>query len=281
MNPSPSPTDRGILQAKEGMKRFALERYEPSEDLACFVERYWTVRWDLRGQDPYRQTILSYPSVNLSFEKTCDGTFAGVYGVPQKTFTRHLHEDGFVLGVKFRPGGFYPFWQKPVSQLTGRTVAFADLFGSEASEAEGLIFAGADEAEMIRVLESFLRGRSPERDENVERVQRIVQAVVDDREMTRVDDLASRFGLGKRTLQRLFDRYVGVSPKWIIQRYRLQEAAERMEAGERPDWGQLAQILGYFDQAHFIKDFKALIGKSPEAYRSDAGSADSSGATNA
>jgi AraC-like DNA-binding protein len=90
--------------------------------------------------------------------------------------------------------------------------------------------------------------------------------VATDRDITRVDHLVQAFGLGARKLQRLFDEYVGVSPKWIIQRYRLHEAAERIAAGTVSDGATLAQDLGYADQAHFIRDFKRLVGGSPAEY---------------
>jgi AraC-like DNA-binding protein len=80
------------------------------------------------------------------------------------------------------------------------------------------------------------------------------------------DELAARHAMSQRTLQRLFRRYVGVSPKWVLQRYRLHEAAERIAEGRDGDWAATALELGYFDQAHFIRDFKALIGASPAQY---------------
>jgi len=64
----------------------------------------------------------------------------------------------------------------------------------------------------------------------------------------------------------LFDDYVGVSPKWVIQRYRLHEAAERIARGGVEDFADLALELGYADQAHFIRDFKKLVGRSPAEY---------------
>ena len=56
-----------------------------------------------------------------------------------------------------------------------------------------------------------------------------------------------------------------MTPKWVLQRIRLHEAAERMADGEG-DWASLALDLGYFDQAHFIKAFKAVVGRSPADY---------------
>ena len=59
-----------------------------------------------------------------------------------------------------------------------------------------------------------------------------------------------------------------MSPKWVIQRYRLFEAAGRLSSGQA-DGAQLAHELGYFDQAHFIRDFKAMVGKTPLVFVRD------------
>lgn len=84
--------------------------------------------------------------------------------------------------------------------------------------------------------------------------------------MRTVDALAERSGLTKRSLQRLFQHYVGVSPKWIIKRYRMHEAVAQLQAGAPVKLAQLALDLGYFDQAHFINEFTALVGKPPGEY---------------
>jgi AraC-like DNA-binding protein len=94
--------------------------------------------------------------------------------------------------------------------------------------------------------------------------------------ITKVDDVVDRLAAGdlrvsKRQMQRLFSLYVGVSPKWVIMRYRLHEAVERMTNGETVDLPGLALDLGYFDQAHFIKDFKAMVGRAPGEYAKSLG----------
>jgi AraC-like DNA-binding protein len=87
-----------------------------------------------------------------------------------------------------------------------------------------------------------------------------------DRSISRVDDVTERFNLGPRTLQRLFQRYVGVSPKWVLRRYRLHEAAAALARDQDRPWAEVAAGLGYFDQSHFIRDFTAAIGMTPVAY---------------
>ena len=93
-------------------------------------------------------------------------------------------------------------------------------------------------------------------------VNRIVEFVEGDREVTRVAQVCERLGLAERTLQRLVDRRLGLTPKWLIQRRRLQEAAELLRNG--PDGlSGVAAVLGYADQAHVTRDFARVTAMTP------------------
>ena len=81
-----------------------------------------------------------------------------------------------------------------------------------------------------------------------------------------MEQIVDAFDVSTRKLQRLFNEYVGISPKWMIQRYRLQEAAQRLASATAVEWPAIALDLGYSDQAHYIREFKKLIGKSPAEY---------------
>jgi transcriptional regulator GlxA family with amidase domain len=86
----------------------------------------------------------------------------------------------------------------------------------------------------------------------------------------RVEELAAMHHLAPRTLQRLFKRYVGVGPKWVLKRLRIHQATERLaEPNPRP-WTELALDLGYYDHAHFIRDFRLVVGRSPAKYAAEA-----------
>ncbi len=253
---------RGILNGRAGEKKFCLKQYTPAQDLSFFVERYWTISWDLREQEPFVQEILPYPCVHLTFEEER----SRVYGVETGRFMRLLKDKGRVFSIKFRPGGFYPFVQVPITRFTCTSVELEEVFGSDARRVEKKILEQKDEIEMKEIVERFLRERLPRRDENVQEVNRVVDYIVEHREVTRVENVVEALGLNKRRVQRLFSQYVGVSPKWVIGRYRIHEAAERVAVGPGTDWTRLALDLGYFDQAHFIKDFKAMVGQTPGEY---------------
>jgi len=262
--------DKGILHAEAGRTKFSLTRYAPSEDLAHFVEHYWLTEWDLRGQPPYRQVILTHPCVNLVFEKDAQGCYTGVHGIREATDSKLLQGEGMALGVKFKPGGFYPFRRQPMTRLTGISLSCSEMLGVDTTPVEQRMFAQDSGERMAAVAESFLRERQPERDTLAELATRIVEAASTNRDLAKASDLADLFGMSVRSLQRLFSQYIGISPKWVIRRFRLHEAAERMEKGNKADWTQLAAHLGYFDQAHFIRDFKAVAGKTPfEHFQAD------------
>jgi AraC-like DNA-binding protein len=128
------------------------------------------------------------------------------------------------------------------------------------------VHALTDPRAQITRVEEFLRERAPARSADADQINAIVDLAESDRELLRVAQLAARAGLTVRTLERLFSRHVGVSPKWVLRRFRMQEAAARVVAGEVAAWSALAHDLGFFDQAHFIREFKLQIGSTPECY---------------
>ena len=255
---------RGVLRPDLAASVLRLDRHKPSEALAPFVDYYWIPRWDLRGRPPHEQTVLPHPNVHLVFE----ASGAGIFGVDRRLFTRSLSGLGLAFGVRFSAGGFRPFWQAPISQLTDRVVPAARLFGPRAEKTRQAIIGdfGVDDGVMIGYAEALLHSVMPERDPLAEQAAALVSRVTDDPVLRRVDQLSASSGLTVRTLQRLFADYVGVSPKWVMRRARLHEAAERAGSGEPVDWAALASDLGYADQAHLTRDFTVTIGVPPARY---------------
>jgi AraC-like DNA-binding protein len=244
-----------------------VDRRSPSPDLAEVTDYLWVLTWDLRDREPHRQRVLTHPAVNMTFTT---GGRARVVGVIRGEFTETIEGQGRVVGVRFRPGGFRPFLGAPVSSITDRFTPVEEIFGPAARAAADVIIAepGGDAA--VALVEEFLRSCAPDRpDPLVAEVAAIVDRIAADPGLLRVDELAAAFGTGTRRLQRIFAEYVGVGPKWVIRRCRMQEAADRAEGGAGVDWAALAAELGYADQAHFTRDFSHAIGTSPAQYARD------------
>jgi AraC-like DNA-binding protein len=258
----PTASTRGILAPDAIGHVFSLRRTPPAADLAHLVERHWVVRWDLGERPPYRQEVVTHPCVNLVFEPHG----AAVFGVQRRRDSRLLHGSGWAVGVKFRPGGFSGFLRSPVHEITDRAVALDAVFGADGARLAAEAAAHAEPDAKIALAEGFLRERMPPPDPEVDLVLAVVADMLEVDPGAAVQAIARRHAVSTRTLQRLFRRHVGVGPKWVLRRHRLQEAAEQLAAGERRDWTDLALDLGYFDHAHFIRDFRAVVGRSPAEY---------------
>lgn len=252
----------GILKPAGLGTTFTLERFAPSVALDYFVQRYWMVAWEVPEQVAYTQATLPYPCVNLVVERGR----SGIFGVNTRRFQVQLKGKGWVFGIKFRPGAFYPFYRAPVAALTDQAIGLDAVFAAAGTAYERSVLACTTMDEMIDCAEQFLRVRLPPPDEHIARINTVVDQIAADRTITRVAEIADRIGVSQRTLQRLFSQYVGVGPKWVIQRYRLLEATEHLAHNVHVDLPGLAQALGYFDQAHFINDFRAIVGSTPTDY---------------
>jgi AraC-like DNA-binding protein len=264
-------TLRGILRPAEVVEQANLRRdTRVAEPLCPFVERYWSVRWDFTGKPPFRSEVLSHPSVNVSVESGTQPRFGFpmpavlVHGVVTRRFTVDLAGAGRVSAVKFRPGGFAAF----TGVLPGRN-AVAPLgreLGLPAHRLLADVLAEDDDDARTAVLDGALAPLAPEPPGPYLDLLGIVGRAAEDRALVRVDQLADLAGTSVRSLQRLFATYVGVSPKAVLARYRLQDAAAAIDDGEVEDLAGLAASLGWFDQAHFSRDFRSVVGMTPSAY---------------
>jgi AraC-like DNA-binding protein len=222
---------------------------EPSPDLAPWVERYRIVSWDYA--EPYRQKIVPYPNVNLTFR----GGGVQLHGVFSVHQVRELVGRGGMVAVSFRPGCFRPFLGVSVATITDLTV-----------DAEPVLGPAPPDPPDVPAVEDYLRRVLPAPDPRAEDTAEVVAAIAARRDITRVDALARECGTSVRGLQRRFAEYVGIGPKWVIRRYRLHEVTERLAAHVRIDWAALAAELGYVDQPHLIRDFRQIFGESPAHY---------------
>ena len=254
---------KGIVDPQAAARRIRLATYPPARALAPFVDYFWIVEWDRRGCAPETQRVLPYPNAHLAFEAGC----TAIHGVVRGAFDRPLTGAGKVLGARFTPGGLRPFISEPLSALTDKTIAADALLGMPAAQAEALVLQHADDTAMVAQAQALLLARLPQVDDAALLAARLTGAAAAHNGPASVAQLCDKMAIGERRLQRLFANYVGVPPKWVIQRYRLQEAIWRLAQPDAPDLASLAQELGFFDQAHFSRSFVELVGSTPLDYR--------------
>lgn len=245
---------------------FDLRRWQPGSRIQWFVEHFWSVTWDLRGGAPFDSSVITFPSMHITHEWGSDNARHGfslpntlVHGVVERVFQTTISEQGWVVGARFKPGGFTARFGGDASTMTGRVQPVGtDLFGSSIRLENDVDAAAAQ-------LERLIAQRG-EPDDTFRPLNALVDRIRDDRDIHRVEQVMDRSPWSERTTQRVFRRYVGVSVKWVLCRYRLQNAALEIETDPGLDFAELAVRLGWYDQAHFINDFRAMLGSTPGEY---------------
>jgi AraC-like DNA-binding protein len=249
-----------VLDPGRAKTAFRVSRYEPAPDLLPLIRHYWVIRWDL-GDAVHRQGTLSVPSVNAVVEAETDG----VSGAWTRRFDRALTGAGVVFGALFQFAGFQPFFGRSMHELTDRSVPFSEVFRGD-PVALRLALRGASDVEAVERLNDYYRAEGAVLSPEGAAVGRQARLAERDPTIGRAEVLAERAGVSLRTLQRGFRRHLGVSPKTVVRRFRLMEASARLSAGSVEDQAELAFLLGYADQAHFVRDFSAVVGSPPGRY---------------
>jgi AraC-like DNA-binding protein len=275
-DPRPVERDsRGILDPWLLRQRVRLTRYPPTPALEGLVDRFWAVAWDLPDGTEHRQQVLTHPGANLSVghaDGTGDGPAAApvearLNGVARGLTTRTLVDQGWTVAAMTRPGGLGAFVVGSAADFTDRVVPLGPAIGTDEAALLRDLAAQPDAAARAgRLAQALEQAVDPGRAGPARQVAEVARLAETDRSVRRLRDLCERAGVTERTLQRLFLQYAGVSPTWVLRRYRLLEVAETVRAGGPVPWAAVAADLGYADQAHLITDYRAATGQTPAAY---------------
>ncbi|GAA1981149.1 helix-turn-helix domain-containing protein [Terrabacter lapilli] len=251
-------------------RTWSIARAHVSPDLTDLARRFWIPVWDVpEGRDSV-QRVLQYPVCLV----VVSDTYARFYGVVSGLSHTMLTGRGWAVGLMLQPAAGWLVTGEPVRRMTDRFVDLGVLPTLDGpAVTRGIRGAmGPDphspdaQACAREALEEALRRLLPVDDEGL-LVNAIVDHVESSPELLRVDELCDRFDISERTLQRLLHKRIGLGPKWLIRRRRLQEAADRLRDSVSGLSG-IAAELGYADQAHFTRDFRAATGMTPGEFAS-------------
>lgn len=255
---------RGRLDPAGFERYVSFQTYSPPVDLAPFIEHFWTIHWDNINHAYNSEEVMHRPYVDVFVSKQqsgIQGTFRG-----KRIYV--AVGSGKIVGVRFHPGAFHVFWDGTLMDLQDKIIDLQQAFPQmDSNYIEHLLTL--DEQAVLDDLIKLLRAKHPQPDENIELINKIITAIETDEGMQTVTAVAKAFSRSERWLQQLFQDYVGIGLKWLLQRHRLLAAAEQIRASDKPNWATIAYDLGYSSQQHFIADFKQVLGKTPRQYKKD------------
>lgn len=252
--------------------------FQPHPELASLIKCYWTL--DSPKEDiPQPQTIVPDGCMEMIFhygdlyKQYIDGKAVVqprycVFG--QLTEPLRIEPTGItgIFSVRFHHNGFLPFATIPIKEMDDKAVPLEDLFGAAGTELGEKIFLSNTTQEKIDLVEIFLSERL-----NTETIDKIVQSTVDillqvNGQIT-VHELSQQTNINRRQLERRFSSAIGMSPKQLSKTIRLQSTLKHLLNKEYVNLTALAHNAEYYDQAHFIKDFKEFTGLTPKEFYGD------------
>ncbi len=253
------------------------QTFEPNQDLTTFVKCYWTLE-SPKEETPQKQTIVPDGCMEMIFH----------YGDVFKQYTENencvIQPKCFVIGqltrpleieptgetgifsIRFYPNGFLPFATIPIKEMENTAISLEKLFGNEGLEIEEKILNVNSTSERIKLIETFLFSHLTE----IQTINRIVKSTVETiltaNGQLSVDELSKQTKINRRQLERKFSSAIGLSPKQLSKTIRLQAALKILLNKKFTSLTALAYQGEYYDQAHFIKDFKELTGFTPKEF---------------
>ncbi|MFK7747889.1 MAG: DUF6597 domain-containing transcriptional factor [Kordia sp.] len=251
--------------------------FEPHENLAAWVKCYWTLESTIENT-PLKNTIIPDGTMKLIFH----------YG---DTYKHHINDTEsiilpkcFLIGqltrpyvveplgvtgsfvVRFQPNGFLPFANISIKEIQNTAVPLDALFGNEGTAIGTQILQANSTSERIQLIETFLLNRLTDKKSIDSIVASTVETILNANGQFTVNELSKKNNINRRQLTRKFSSTIGLSPKQLSKTIRIQNTLKTLLTTEVTSLTDLAYENEYFDQAHFIKDFKEFTGLTPKEF---------------
>lgn len=254
--------------------------YGPGEGLSRYIKCYWTLQGDESPAAPARERIFPDGCMEWIFQygdlftkHTAGGTVLQPRSFVHGQLKRYIEISPTgrtgVFSVRFRPHGLRPFIGRDAGGLAGEMVPTHTLWGEAGAGLERSVLQAETAEVRIRLVEAFLLARLDDSADPGGTVHRCVEAIEEQAGMVSVDHLAADACLGRRQLERKFMEHVGLTPKLLARIVRFNHVLRLIEQREYDSRARLAQEGGFYDQAHFVKDFRDFTGLNPATYFSE------------
>jgi AraC-like DNA-binding protein len=251
------------------------KEFRPPQELRAYVDSFWSGESDLvplgttqiLPADGVTDIVFSF-GISSPFAE-----YAGVYlaggnaaiaGQRTRPAPLRFNAGAELFGVRFLPGGLFPFARIPATELTDGVFPL-DAFLPRVAELSSRLSGAQDSLERIRIVSGALRNVLNDT-ERAAAIRRAVGYLTERRGAVSVDELGRLLGVGYRTLDRNFLGIVGMPPKHLAREIRLQCVLQARRRKPDARWASIACDYDYSDQAHLVRDFRELTGTTPARF---------------
>ena len=253
------------------------ETFPATPKLTPYVRFFWVLESDLSEGEEFVHRSVADGSVEIVFHYL--GTFSDIcdLGISELSplsniqaqstgFRRFVTRTSFgIFGAYLYPFAIPRLFAMPATDLTNLSPDLYSVFGTEGKLLEEQMCTAADNEARVRIISTFLESKLEANRRELPIVHTAVHTIMNSGGLIKVDDLAKDFRLSTRQFERRFKEFAGLSPKLYANVIRFQVAAAQRSSGIR-DLTEIAYNCGYYDQSHFINDFRRFSGYSPKEY---------------
>ncbi len=238
-------------------------RFAPPQSAEELVQWFWIPEWDLEPGVVSRQTVVSYPALNLVIEPHG----VSLVGATTRMSERKLRGSGWAVGALLRPAAVRTLTSNPSSLVDTEQPMDAPALHAQIVAAMGSASERHEKA--VDTFARWLSARVCDVPAVARHANTMPEVLIGEGGANTPTEAAVRLTVSLRTLQRMTHRYIGLPPAAIIRRRRLQDAAQLVR--EQPDisLATIAADLGYTDHAHLTGDFRNVLGFTPSDYRAE------------
>jgi AraC-like DNA-binding protein len=254
--------------------------FQPHFELTEFVKRYWTLDGK-KENTPIKNTIVPDGTMKLIFhygDTYKHHSQSGKITYLPKCFLIGQLTQPYVIEpvgatgsfvVQFKPNGFLPFTTIPIKEMEKTAIPLEKLFGENGKKLGEQILNANGTSERIQIIETFLLNELANKKAIDSIVKSTVETIFNANGRFSVNEFSKRNNINRRQLARKFSSTIGLSPKQLAKTIRIQTTLKALLNEELTSLTNLAYENEYFDQAHFIKEFKEFTGLTPKEFFGD------------
>jgi AraC-like DNA-binding protein len=251
--------------------------FEPHNELTEFIKRYWTLEGE-KENTPLKNTIVPDGTMKLIFH------YGDTYKHHSKSGKIIILPKCFLIGqltkpyvieplgvtgsfvVQFKPNGFLPFTSIPIKEMENTAIPLDKLFGERGKNLGERILNANSTYERIQIIETFLLNELADKKTIDNIVKSTIETIFNSNGRFSVSEFSKSTNINRRQLARKFSSAIGLSPKQLAKTIRIQTTLKALLNNKHTSLTDLAYENEYFDQAHFIKDFKEFTGLTPKEF---------------
>jgi AraC-like DNA-binding protein len=250
------------------------ERIKKLGPLSDIIDCYWVVESD--HTEVTRQKIIpdGFPEIIFHYGDPYRINISGSWETQSPELLAGQIRNHFMLentgisgmiGIKFKPAGITRLFDIEMATFTDRVVDLNTILEKEFIPISEFLLSDKEYTDKVSSLDNFFGEMNPKNTENDLLISQIVEKIFESRGLISVSEITKLFDIGERKLERLFKKYVGLSPKFYCRIIRFNYIFEILQE-RKIKWSELAHLSGFYDQSHFISNFQEFTGEDPSAY---------------